>query len=237
MLCPKCSYENPDNALFCGLCKEVLVRKNQPQPEEVYKKKEVNYIPEEKKQNKTSASFRIITSVIIAIILGLFVKSFVITRIYIASSSMEPALKVNQRFWVNMLVYKFIKPKTYDLIVFTSPVENISEVKRVIAVAGEKVQIINKEVFINDTRLYEPYVYRQNQYETYEDDNFGPFYIPKGRLFVLGDNRDASKDSRNWKFASTGKPAPLLPESNVVGRLIYTENYKFPPKSIPKSKG
>ena len=166
-----------------------------------------------------------------------FVMTFVVQAFQIPTGSMEPTLLVGDFLLVNKFVYDNGTPafdravlprreiKRGDIIVFKYPNELTKDyVKRVVGLPGEKLEIRNKQVFINDQPLSEPYkvhsdsqVYAKNGYYNYEDtirDNFGPITIPSGHLFGMGDNRDQSSDSRYWGF---------IPLSYVKGRpwLIY----------------
>jgi len=166
-----------------------------------------------------------------------FVMTFVVQAFQIPTGSMEPTLLVGDFLLVNKFVYDNGTPaldravlprreiKRGDIIVFKYPNELSKDyVKRVIGLPGEKLEIRNKQVYINDQPLAEPYkvhsdsqVYAKNGYYNYEDtirDNFGPITIPSGHLFGMGDNRDQSSDSRYWGF---------IPLSYVKGRpwLIY----------------
>jgi signal peptidase I len=112
-----------------------------------------------------------------------------------------------------------------DIVVFKYPKELAKDfVKRVIALEGEKVEIKDKQVYINDQPIEEEYkvhsdsqVYTRSEYYHYDDfirDNYGPVYVPPGMCFVMGDNRDNSSDSRYWGF---------LPKDLIKGRpwVIY----------------
>jgi len=166
-----------------------------------------------------------------------FVMTFIVQAFQIPTGSMEPTLLVGDFLLVNKFVYDNGTPaidrvllprreiKRDDIIVFKYPNELAKDyVKRVIGLPGEKLEIRNKQVYINDQPLSEPYkvhsdtqVYAKNGYYNYEDtirDNFGPVTIPSGHLFAMGDNRDQSSDSRYWGF---------VPLSYVKGRpwIIY----------------
>ena len=166
-----------------------------------------------------------------------FVMTFVVQAFQIPTGSMEPTLLIGDFLLVNKFVYydpvfKFegaILPRKkierQDIVVFKYPQDLTKDfVKRVIALPGEKFEIKNKQVYINDKPIEEPYkvhsdsqVFTKNEYYHYDDlirDNFGPVVVPPGHLFVMGDNRDNSMDSRYWSF---------LPLSNIKGKpwLIY----------------
>jgi signal peptidase I len=166
-----------------------------------------------------------------------FVMTFVVQAFQIPTGSMEPTLLVGDFLLVNKLAYirpissfeamilprKTIQRK--DIVVFKYPRElNKDFVKRIVALEGERIEIRDKQVFINEQPLSEPYkvhndsqIYSKNDSYHYDDlirDNFGPVVVPPGHAFVMGDNRDNSADSRYWSF---------LPLSNIKGRpwVIY----------------
>jgi signal peptidase I len=166
-----------------------------------------------------------------------FVMTFVVQAFQIPTGSMEPTLLVGDFLLVNKFMYddpvfKFegkILPRKdierRDIVVFKYPQDLTKDfVKRVIALPGEKLEIRNKQVLINDKAIEEPYkvhsdtqIYTKSEYYRYDDlirDNFGPVVVPPGHLFVMGDNRDNSMDSRYWGF---------LPRSYIKGKpwLIY----------------
>jgi len=165
-----------------------------------------------------------------------FIMTFVVQAFQIPSGSMEPTLLVGDFLLVNKLVYapavfpfeKLVLPhrdlKRRDTIIFKYP-ENLTKdfVKRVIGLPGEKVEVRDKQVYINDQPLQEPYkvhIYNQVYPKNEQDpnlavrDNFGPVVVPPGHIFAMGDNRDNSLDSRYWGF---------VPISYIKGRpwMIY----------------
>jgi len=166
-----------------------------------------------------------------------FVMTFVVQAFQIPTGSMEPTLLVGDFLLVNKLVYsspstaldKLLLPRRgirrHDIVVFKYPKELTKDyVKRVVALEGEKLEIKNKQVYINEQPIAESYkvhddsrVFTKDGYYHYDDairDNFGPIVVPPGHLFVMGDNRDNSEDSRYWGF---------LPLDNIKGRpwVIY----------------
>ena len=166
-----------------------------------------------------------------------FVMTFVVQAFQIPTGSMEPTLLVGDFLLVNKLVYantlspieEKILPRRnirlQDIVVFKNP-NNLSEdyVKRAIGLPGEKLEIKNKQVYINDKPIEEKYkvhsdsqVIAKNDTYNYGEnirDNYGPVVVPPGYLFAMGDNRDNSWDSRFWGF---------VPFSYVKGRpwMIY----------------
>ena len=156
-----------------------------------------------------------------------FVMTFVVQAFQIPTGSMEPTLLIGDFLLVNKLVYsapptaleRTILPRRdirrQDIVVFKYPKElNKDFVKRVIALEGEKIEVKDKQVFINDQPLAESYkvhndtqVFTKDGYYHYDDairDNFGPVVVPPGHCFVMGDNRDNSMDSRYWSFLPLG---------------------------------
>jgi signal peptidase I len=154
---------------------------------------------------------------LISSIVSAGVKDSVIKAYKIPAASMMPTLLVGDHVLVNKFIYgikiPFLRkiivpgkdPKRNDIIVFIFPKDRSKDfVKRVIGVDGDKIEIKNKKIFIND----KPY---NDTFGLYSDnviypaaleprDNFGPVTVPKNSLFVMGDNRDQSMDSRYWGF-------------------------------------
>ncbi len=154
-----------------------------------------------------------------------FVMTFVVQAFQIPTGSMERTLLVGDFLLVNKFAYArtllpledMIVPgrpiKRGDIIVFRYPGDLTKDyVKRVIAVEGEKLEIKDKSVYINDSPIPEDYkVHSDNRIiprnETYNSsdpqrDNYGPILVPEGHCFAMGDNRDNSQDSRYWGFLS-----------------------------------
>ncbi|MFH1369638.1 MAG: signal peptidase I [Elusimicrobiota bacterium] len=164
---------------------------------------------------------RLLFLLAIGVAATLLLRTFVIEGIYVASTSMEPTLKMGSSFFLEKLTYMFREPKRNDFIVFPSPeTENYDLIKRVIAVEGDTIEIRDKAVYINGVKLAENYVKHTRPREILVGDNLGPFEIPRGMLFVMGDNRDESEDSRDWKNPETGKHSYFIPVSAVKGKLI-----------------
>ncbi|OPL16416.1 MAG: S26 family signal peptidase [delta proteobacterium MLS_D] len=153
----------------------------------------------------------------IAVLIALFVRTFVVQAFKIPSGSMRETLLVGDHILVNKFIYgvklpvvrKTIipvgEPERGDVIVFIYPEDrNKDFIKRVIAVAGDRVEIRNKNIFVNG-------VIHTDGHGIYEDDityprsvqprdNFGPVVVPEKHVFTMGDNRDHSYDSRYWGF-------------------------------------
>ncbi|HBT19978.1 MAG TPA: signal peptidase I [Peptococcaceae bacterium] len=137
----------------------------------------------------------VVTTVLLAFILALLIRNYIVDARVIPSGSMLPTIQQSDRILVNKLAYSFKEPQRGDIIVFEAPVnvgDNQDFIKRVIALPGETVEIKNGKVFINGKPLEEDYILEAPNY------NFGPVKVPEGCLFVLGDNRNSSYDSHLW---------------------------------------
>jgi signal peptidase I len=156
-------------------------------------------------------------AIVVALVLALIIRTFVVQAFKIPSGSMEPTLEIGDHILVNKFIYgtkipftslnllPWKDPERGDVIVFIYPLEPDKDfIKRVIAVAGDSVRIVNKKVYINGAEVPDPHaVYKDDTIlrgEAQKRDNFGPVTVPPGNLFVLGDNRDRSLDSRFWGF-------------------------------------
>ncbi len=127
---------------------------------------------------------------------------------------------VNTKLFINKLAYKFSKPKRGEIIAFKSPVADKQFVKRVIAIEGDKVEIVDKAVWLNGKEIEEPYVQHTREEEKFLDDNFGSRIVPESGIFVLGDNRDESNDSRNWVDPESKEPIPFVALEAIEGRIF-----------------
>ena len=149
-------------------------------------------------------------------------RTYLIEGIYVASASMEPTLHVGTNFFLDKLTLHFSNLKRGDIVVFPSPVEPGKDlIKRVIGTGGETIEIRNKEVFLNGSRLEENYVKHTRSSEMLEGDNLGPLEIPAGDIFVMGDNRDESGDSRDWKDSTTGGHIYFVQVEKIKGKVIF----------------
>ncbi len=169
------------------------------------------------KNKKKSGVRENLEAIIIAVVLALFIRTFIVQAFKIPSGSMLPTLQIGDHILVNKFIYgvkipfsgavlmPLKDPQRNDIIVFKYPKDpKLDYIKRVIAVAGDTVEIRNKKIFLNG----KPY---DDKYGVFRDakvlapnlgprDNYGPITIPPEKLFVMGDNRDNSYDGRFWGF-------------------------------------
>ena len=157
--------------------------------------------------------FIVILLISFALVFG-FVRPFVVEAFYIPSESMVHTLEVGDRVLVNKFIYRFTDPKRGDIIVFKS-VEGGGElrdredlIKRVVGLPGDTIEVRNGNLLVNGKRQNEPYVNQETvQFQT----PYGPKKVPKDHIFMMGDNRGNSADSRVF--------GPL-PEKNIEGEAF-----------------
>lgn len=157
--------------------------------------------------------------IVIAVVIALFIRTFIIQAFKIPSSSMEPTLLVGDHLLVNKFIYgikipltdiklfQLRRPKRGDIIVFIYPRDRSKDfIKRVIGTEGEKVEVIRNKIYINDKLIDDRWghYHEESNWIKYLQpiEKFGPVLVPKDSLFVLGDNRDNSQDSRFWGFVN-----------------------------------
>ena len=164
---------------------------------------------------------------ILALLAALVIRTFVLQTFYIPSGSMEHTLNINDRVLVNKLVYDFREPKRGEVIVFTSPMswritpDETDFIKRVIGVGGDRVVCcdVQGRLMINGVSLDEPYLNGDGGGRPASPDRFD-IVVPPNRLWVMGDNRFFSGDSRE-RYEETGSiDAATIPVSSVIGRAI-----------------
>lgn len=152
-----------------------------------------------------------IKMIIFVVVVVLIVNNFLLINARVPSESMEKTIMTGDRFFGNRLAYLFDAPERFDIVVFKYPDdESQLFVKRVIGLPGETVEIKDGKVYINGS-------------ETPLDDSFtpetptgdyGPYVVPDGSYFMLGDNRNHSGDSRFWK-------QPYVEKEKIVGKAIF----------------
>jgi signal peptidase I len=169
---------------------------------------------------KVKSTFReYAEAILMALLLALFIRTFIVQAFKIPSGSMIPTLAIGDHILVNKLSYgiripflekylvEFGAPARGDVIVFIYPEDRSKDfIKRVIGVAGDNVEVRNKKVYINGKAVEDSHAHFEG-YDpqlggTVNGDNYGPKVVPEGHVFVMGDNRDRSYDSRFWGYVS-----------------------------------
>lgn len=169
-----------------------------------------------------------IDAIVVAVLMALFFRQFVIQAFRIPSSSMESTLLVGDFLFVNKFLYgaqipltnwrlpAIRQPERGDIIVFKSPTDGRDFIKRCVAVAGDTVELRRKTLYINGEPQHETFT--QHTDRTMHSraqgprDSMGPIVVPGGHIFMLGDNRDNSHDSRFWG---------ALPIDHVRGKAMF----------------
>jgi signal peptidase I len=132
-----------------------------------------------------------VETLVLALILTLVIRGFLMESFLVQGHSMEPTLHHGERLLVSKLLYRFREPERGEIVVFRYPRDNRTDfIKRVLALPGDKVEIRLGRLYINDQPVEEPYVYHAGMF------TMPPLVVPEGQVFVLGDNRTNSEDSR-----------------------------------------
>ncbi len=149
--------------------------------------------------------------IISAVVLAVLINSFVIVNAQIPSGSMENTIMTGDRVFGNRLAYAFSNPKRFDIIIFRYPDdESQLFIKRIIGLPGETVEIRDGNIYLNgsdepleDVAIKEPM-----------EGSFGPYTVPKGSYFVMGDNRNNSRDSRYWEHT-------FVSMDEILGKAVF----------------
>ena len=157
-----------------------------------------------------------IETVVIAFILAMVIRTFVVQAFKIPSGSMRPTLEVGDRILVSKFIYRFNEPRRGDVIVFRSTEDAKKDfIKRLAGKGGETIEIRDGKIYINDnpadsSELNSKYYYNRDRYGAEGQK----VYIPENNYYALGDNSASSRDSRYWGF---------VPKKNLLGKafLIY----------------
>ena len=165
----------------------------------------------EEKASVGKELFQWVLVILGAVILAFLIDTFVIVNAQIPSGSMENTIMTGDRVFGNRLAYKFSDPKRFDIIIFKYPDdESQLFIKRIIGLPGETVEIHDGNIYINgsdspleDVDIKEPM-----------EGSFGPYTVPEGCYFVMGDNRNNSRDSRYWENT-------FVSEDEILGKAVF----------------
>ncbi len=168
-------------------------------------------------KKKKSVFREYVEAIVIAILLAIIIRTFIVQAFKIPSGSMLPTLQIGDHLLVNKFIYgvripfsgnlliPWKLPDHGDVVVFRFPKDrSIDYIKRVVGIPGDIVKIKNKTVFINNKPVEDSHAHFTSQTlmraSSGPRDNLGPITVPEGKIFVMGDNRDNSYDSRFWGF-------------------------------------
>jgi signal peptidase I len=145
-------------------------------------------------------------AILIAIVAAFIIRTFLIDNIEINQISMNPTFYEGDRVIISKISYHFSTPKMGDIIVFTPPNQKQPYIKRVIGIGGDTVAIEDGKLYVNGKIIEEPYI-KEEMMQDFEET-----HEPEGTVFVMGDNRNYSKDSRS---PSVG----FIPVENIWGKV------------------
>ncbi len=187
--------------------------------------------PDQAPKKKSPAAFwkELAILVTVAIVVSIVVRTFLIQTFYIPSGSMEHTLDVNDRVLVNKIVYDFRDPRRGEIVVFEAPQPwrefspEKDYIKRVIGTPGDRLVCCDSagRITVNGDALDEPYLFRDGagNADVPSRDQFA-ITVPEGRLWVLGDHRSASADSRQHYIRTGDVQVATVPVDAVVGRAF-----------------
>ena len=149
-----------------------------------------------------------LVSIVVAVVLAFLIRQFVVELYIVDGPSMRPTLQSQQRLVVNKFIYRFRAPEKGEILVFQYPRDPSRDfIKRVIAVPGDTVEIKDGRVLVNDQVLSEDYILEKTR------GDYPKSTVPQGTVFVMGDNRNNSEDSR---FADVG----FVPDALIKGKAV-----------------
>jgi signal peptidase I len=171
-----------------------------------------------------------VEAILIAIVIAVILRMFVVQAYRVSSGSMENALMEGDFVFVNKFCYRFAEPQINDVIVFEFPMNTSKDyIKRIVALPGQTVEIRNKQLYVDNQPVpdREGVIHKDPQLlpEIYSQrDVFGPLTVPANQYFVLGDNRDDSQDSRFWGCLDRG---------HIKGKAVFIYFSWAPDPSAP----
>lgn len=148
------------------------------------------------------------TAIAVAVVLSLLIQNYAFAQVQVFNISMQNTLVEGQRLFEDKLSYHITTPKRGEIVIINSREENRNLVKRVIALSGETIDFRDGAVYINDEKLDETYTKGQ----TFPNNFKTPYVVPADHVFVLGDNRERSEDSRAFGAVSY---------SEIDGRILF----------------
>lgn len=163
----------------------------------------------EKWKQQVREIFAWILTIALAVAAAQIINKYVIIKAEVPTGSMESTIEVDDCILGFQQAYLFSEPKRGDIIIFPWPDNpSVTYVKRIIGLPGETVEIKDGAVYINGTAIKENYL-KEEMYGSY-----GPYVVPEGCYFMLGDNRNTSQDSRKWENT-------FLREEDIMARVLF----------------
>ena len=186
---------------------------------------------DEEEGGKRNLLYNWIQIVVLSIFLALILRAYIFQAYSVPSQSMENTLLIGDYILAEKVTYKFRPPMRGEIVIFKYPLNPDKDfIKRCIAVEGDTVVIRDKVVYVNEVPFPDPPTVKFTDsrllsgiYST--RDNYGPKVVPRGKIFVLGDNRDNSQDSRFWGF---------LPVENIKARPLFVYFSWAPDPNAPE---
>jgi signal peptidase I len=161
--------------------------------EEPGKSRRERRLEREKKKRRAGVAELVFTAFVAFVLVFGFVRPFVVEAYRIPTESMVPTLEVGDRVLASKFTYRIFEPERGDIVVFDSVDEDDQTlIKRVVGVAEDEIQVQGGVLYVNDEAQEEPYLNDADQFRSY----YGPTVVPEGHIFVMGDNRGNSADSR-----------------------------------------
>ena len=156
-----------------------------------------------------------VLTIALAVLAARVINKYVIIKAEVPTGSMESTIEVDDCILGFQLAYLFNGPERGDIVIFPWPDNpEVTYVKRVIGLPGETVEIKNGYVYIDGTPIEEPYLKEEMRGE------YGPYVVPEGSYFMLGDNRNSSQDSRKWKNT-------YLKEEDIMAKVLFRYSPSF----------
>ena len=159
--------------------------------------------------------FAWVLTIVLAIVAAKIINNYVIIKAEVPTGSMEHTIEVDDCILGYQLAYVFSEPERGDIVIFPYPDNpEVTYVKRVIGLPGETVEIKNGAVYIDGEPIAEPYLKEEMRGE------YGPYVVPEGSYFMLGDNRNSSQDSRKWTNT-------FLKEEDIMAKVLFRYSPSF----------